>query len=590
MPIAFSSSATNLIGHALGTLLFALFLWLAIRRTPSLAGRAILPIAAAALAFLWDFSSIFVLTISPAQANLARLVATLAFAAISLLPAVLLDVCASANSRIVVQSGYGLSVAAIALHLTDLATGREDLHRLGLAVITLGFVILTLLSVARTYTSQSRTRLLAAMALLLFSASFVHFTDGHMDQAWSAELLVHHAGIPVALFILLQDYRFVFADAFIQLVANALLAILFGWVATSAASAQGPMVAIAITALAIGTFTYVRTAIERALTHLLFARPSAASVEAAIDSIRTATGSEDNVVATAAHEMAALMHTSVVDDATGELTPPGGALIAVRIPGAMPRKIALASRQNGRTFMSLDLAVLEQLAETAAERIRQMRESESDRLMAQAELKALQAQIHPHFLFNSLNAVYGIIPRAAHSARQAVLDLSEIFRYLLDTRNALVPIEDELRVIRAYLGIEAHRLGSRLRTEIDVAPGLSTVLIPSLTVQPLVENAVKHGIAPNPEGGVIKVRVSQDDTHVRISVEDTGRGFAPTTATSGTRIGLENVARRLQLHYGDSITLDIVSDAASGTVVSFRIPHPIAAASVDRPGLAVERR
>ena len=136
------------------------------------------------------------------------------------------------------------------------------------------------------------------------------------------------------------------------------------------------------------------------------------------------------------------------------------------------------------------------------EQLEQYRDLETRRLVAQAELRALQSQIHPHFLFNALNALYGIIPREARGARETVLNLADIFRYFLETKKTLVPLEEEMHIVKAYLDVERLRLGDKLRLEIDVTPEAQAVPIPILSIQPLVENAVKHGIAPLAGGGV----------------------------------------------------------------------------------------
>ena len=114
-------------------------------------------------------------------------------------------------------------------------------------------------------------------------------------------------------------------------------------------------------------------------------------------------------------------------------------------------------------------------------------------LMSQAELRALQAQINPHFLFNALNTLYGTIGRENPEARRLVLNLADVFRYFLQSDRTFIPVEEELRIVRAYLEIEELRLGPRLRTEIEIDDLALQVSIPALSIQPLVENAVKHG-------------------------------------------------------------------------------------------------
>jgi LytS/YehU family sensor histidine kinase len=207
------------------------------------------------------------------------------------------------------------------------------------------------------------------------------------------------------------------------------------------------------------------------------------------------------------------------------------------------------------------------------------------RLVAQAELRALQSQIHPHFLFNALNTLYGIIPREAKGARDTVLNLADIFRYFLETEKSFLPLEEELRIVRAYLEVERLRLGGKLRIEIDVEPEALLAPIPILSIQPLVENAVKHGIAPQPGGGLLRIEArietrvgdaaaGEVQSDLRVTVSDTGGGFAAQKSKSG--VGMDNVNRRLQLCYGPEACLDIQS-GGGGSSVSFVIPVSSAA-------------
>jgi LytS/YehU family sensor histidine kinase len=232
--------------------------------------------------------------------------------------------------------------------------------------------------------------------------------------------------------------------------------------------------------------------------------------------------------------------------------------------------------------LSEDLLALGRAAIIIVDQIEQFREAELRRLVTLAELRALQSQIHPHFLFNALNALYGIIPREAKSARETVLNLSDIFRYSLETGRMLRPLSDELRIIKAYLEVERLRLGDKLRVEIDVSSEALEVHIPVFSIQPLVENAIKHGIAPNVDGGLVRVEVTAGNGAIRVMVHDSGSGFAASSTPTGAGVGLDNVARRLDLCFGAEAALNVESNS-SGTTASFLIP---AALPVLRPAEA----
>ena len=233
-----------------------------------------------------------------------------------------------------------------------------------------------------------------------------------------------------------------------------------------------------------------------------------------------------------------------------------------------PRHILFGRRTGGRRYLSEDLEVLRRAAAVIDEQINAHRESETRRLVAQAELRALQSQIHPHFLFNALNALYGIIPREAKGARDTVLNLADLFRYFLDTRKTMVPLSEELHIVKAYLEVEHLRLGSKLHTEFHIAEDTLDVPIPVLSLEPIVENAIKHGIAPLTSGGTVTITAHIDTGELRLAVRDTGKGFERTNRNG---IGLENVERRLTLSYGDAARLDINSNA-EGSTVTLKLP------------------
>jgi LytS/YehU family sensor histidine kinase len=152
-----------------------------------------------------------------------------------------------------------------------------------------------------------------------------------------------------------------------------------------------------------------------------------------------------------------------------------------------------------------------------------------------------------------------------------VLNLADIFRYFLETRKTLVPFSEELHIVKAYLAVEQLRLGDKLKTEIQVDPNALGVPIPVLSVQPLVENAVKHGIAPLSAGGLVAVEALMEDGMLCVRVRDTGRGF-PATGREG--VGLENVRRRMELSYNGAARFEIETGPA-GSTVSMRVPSQV---------------
>jgi LytS/YehU family sensor histidine kinase len=197
-------------------------------------------------------------------------------------------------------------------------------------------------------------------------------------------------------------------------------------------------------------------------------------------------------------------------------------------------------------------------------------------LVSQAELRALQAQINPHFLFNALNTLYGTIARENSSARKLVLNLAGLFRYSFSENRGLIRIEEELTIVRAYLEIERLRLGNKLLTEIDVDDSTLSAEVPVLSIQPLVENAVKHGVACRSGIGFVRLYIRKRGDQITIEICNSGpfREASPETrkdADGGNGVGLANVRRRLALCYGSGSDVE-VSSAEDVTSVRFSLP------------------
>jgi sensor histidine kinase YesM len=206
-------------------------------------------------------------------------------------------------------------------------------------------------------------------------------------------------------------------------------------------------------------------------------------------------------------------------------------------------------------------------AEREQERVRALA---ADKQLLDAQLRALQAQIEPHFLFNTLANVASLIDTAPDKARLMLARLIELLRgSLAASRSVHVDVGREFDLIRAYLDILAIRMGTRLRYSIDVPAELRGHPLPPLLIQPLVENAIRHGLEPKMQGGSVKISVRAEAARLLIEVADDGLGFAPAT-TSG--LGLSNLRERLAALYGDGAHLTI-EDAQPGTRVLVALPR-----------------
>jgi len=203
-------------------------------------------------------------------------------------------------------------------------------------------------------------------------------------------------------------------------------------------------------------------------------------------------------------------------------------------------------------------------------------------LLAEARLDALRGQINPHFLFNTLNTIGILIRKDPEQARVVIVRLSSLLRRMLYSQERTSSLGKELDFVEDYLGIELIRFGSeRLRVERKVAQEALVAEVPSMLLQPLVENAIKHGISPKETGGVITVGASVEDGWLRLSIKDNGIGMSQEALRQSLRrgIGLTNVRERLRSIHGDSYRLEVESTAGEGTLVRISFPYRIAGGS-----------
>jgi two-component system sensor histidine kinase LytS len=218
---------------------------------------------------------------------------------------------------------------------------------------------------------------------------------------------------------------------------------------------------------------------------------------------------------------------------------------------------------------ALILAIVEQVRDRDAQ----------TRAAALAEVRALQARMNPHFLFNALNVLAALSRVAPRQVPQATGQLRQFLRASFDQQERLlVPLEEELAVVRAYLDIESLRLGDRLKVEQTIDPGLSKVLMPPFSFQPLVENAVQHGLHSSPRAGRLQLMVRPMGEWLEMSVRDDGQGVPSTEVeqlffAERPRVhALMLLRRRLQGLFGRSFQLEVRSEIGEGTTVTMRIP------------------
>lgn len=224
----------------------------------------------------------------------------------------------------------------------------------------------------------------------------------------------------------------------------------------------------------------------------------------------------------------------------------------------------------------------------------QIKLEEQERLLLHARMEALQNQINPHFLFNTLNSISSLVRFDPDRAREVIFKLATILRRLLNASDAFAPLREEFEFIDNYLDIEVVRFGrDKLRVVKEIDPASLDVVIPSMLLQPLVENSIKHGLAPKVEGGSIYLRSRVTDSRLIIEVEDDGVGMGGahlehSSSLAGMGIGMANISERLQVLYGETARMTIDSHEGKGTLIRIRLPLVESASSVPE-GFYAER-
>ena len=191
------------------------------------------------------------------------------------------------------------------------------------------------------------------------------------------------------------------------------------------------------------------------------------------------------------------------------------------------------------------------------------------------ELSNLKSQLNPHFIFNALNSIRALVDENPAKAKQAINQLSSILRNSLVTeKRGLTSFDEELKLVRDYLGLESIRFEERLKTEFDLDPESKDFMVPPLMIQTLVENGIKHGISKLTEGGVVQIKTKVDGDHLKIHIRNSGTFvFNGHKKDTGGGLGLENTRQRLKLIYGDDASFRILTEKDNFVLTEIIIPH-----------------
>ena len=205
-----------------------------------------------------------------------------------------------------------------------------------------------------------------------------------------------------------------------------------------------------------------------------------------------------------------------------------------------------------------------------------------DASMIEIELNNLKSQLNPHFIFNALNSIRALVDENPSKSKQAINQLSNILRNsLASDKKGLTKFEDELKIVKDYLGLESIRFEERLKTEFDIHPDSQKFLVPPLMIQTLVENGIKHGISKLTPGGVIQLKTFVDNNHLRIHIRNSGHLLNGTKRSKGG-LGLKNTVQRLKLLYGEEASFRIVNENDNFVLTEIVIPQSNTHESINR--------
>ncbi|HKW10476.1 MAG TPA: sensor histidine kinase [Gemmatimonadaceae bacterium] len=613
----------HLVGFVTGIALYgmlAVMIWRGARRGEAVA-RGGIPLLAAILGLIWNAAALVVFGSHDfGLGELSPWYSALAYTALGFLPAVVVDAATRtpqrrAGPRPLAIFAYGLSGIGGVLQAISVVR-RDALSTNGLLLLTLGYALVILFFGVSARRRRESSRALTAVALAAFAVSALHLSrHSSANDSWVVELIGHHASLPLVLVILYQDFRFALADLFLKRALSVLA--LIAVVVAAYVMLIAPLIGRDPDALRIGVpgmllTVWVGTAllypllrrttdrfVDRVMLHRVDYREVRHEMARALSAATAPNEALDEVCRRLAAALApgkvhwrevpnqsAGLHGGALETATGPRT----AEVSVPTNDAPGYVLDVASLGAGRRLMSDDIALLDTAAMLVGRRIdelrvseeryeRDLRENDMRRLATEAELRALRAQLNPHFLFNALTTVGHLITTSPPRAINTLYQLTALLRAVLRRTADFVTLREELQLVDAYLAIEQARFEERLHIERDLPDELGDVLVPPLILQPIVENAVKHGISPLRRGGTISIRARVehdplgDGEVLRLSVRDTGGGIASDRLAAGRRrgVGLANVESRLLRYYGASGRLRLTSEPGGGTLVEITL-------------------
>lgn len=615
-----TASLINLIGFAVGVALYALLLMMVVRHRRRNSKVDMLLLLTGVLGILWNAGELFAFIWRDfVQSPISPILVAVSFSALGFLPSVVVHSAESEkkDSRILTIAAYGLSIFAAALHFQSAIFYGITPSNLGLQILTFGSIALLVGLLVFNFRQKLENKTVWITALLIFAVSALHLSSKTEESFWLVELIAHQSSLPLVLAILFQDYRFAFADLFLKRALSLLLVALtafslYIFVAEPLRSFHVSHDENDVLAIGVLLLLWIATALFYPLLHkfsvwlvdkIILKRVSyetlqreiaqkiekQETIEEILDEVRTRlsealTARKTNW--TESYEIQTGANLPTVDFS------PQKAEVFVPTNELPFYKIHLKDFAGGRRLFSDEVSMLEGVSLLTARRIdalrvtherceQEIREQEFTKLTTEAQLTALRSQVNPHFLFNALTTIGYLIQTAPETAFETLMKLTQLLRSVLKSNGEFCTLGEEIKLIENYLDIEKARFEERLRVEIDVPKDLQKLRVPSLILQPLVENAIKHGISENKTGGTVKISAKLENTEteifLKLSVFDTGSGKIIKDFANSNGIGLQNINGRLKSYYGKKASLKFEINETKGTEAIIVFPVKVQA-------------
>ena len=586
MPPHNVAALVHLVGFLTGAALYGMLFALVLRRRVS---DDRLPVVTAILGLLWNVSGLAAFGIRDfAAVDPPPFLIATAFSALGFLPAVVVHSVLRSQSEaryrrtaaVFIWASYTMSTAAETLMFWSAFHGAPVPSAPALQLLTWFYLGLTVPVFLLTRRRVGSARGWSIVALAVFAVSALHLSHREgTTESWFVELAGHHASIPLIFAILYQDFRFALADLFLKraLALFALVAIASGFYIGVEVPLferhdfRGDPVAVGVSVilwvgLALLYPPLCRAAtwiVDRVVLHRVDYKRLRADFDRRVAALEEPAEVMNVLIEVLRTPLAAEKLRWIEDG------PDSGDPAMTTIPTTEAPRYALVVGEltGGRRLLSDDLDMLDDVALIAARRIDAIRldreRYQQNRLATEAELRALRAQMNPHFLFNALNTIGYLIQTSPARAQGTLMKLTALLRGVLRSPDANTTLGEEIDLVSAYLEIERARFEERLRVDIDVPGELRRIRVPALMIQPLVENAIKHGIANCRGGGRVAIESRADGDNLAITVTNSGARVTDAEIARGRKhgVGLANLDARLRHQYGDAASLTLVASA-----------------------------